>query len=76
MTAQRLKSPSSGTDPNARESIARAAFEGKFARVLTDQEWAQMRCSLTEFASILRVWDQRKKASQRGNVEVPCQQEQ
>jgi len=40
------------------EAGARAAFERRAGRNLTDTEWAAVRGRLLEFARILRTWDQ------------------
>jgi hypothetical protein len=57
------------------ETKARAAFDLRANRTLTDAEWATMRARLLEFAGILRAWGRTTTASRRGNVEVPCQRE-
>jgi hypothetical protein len=54
---------------------ARAAIELRAGRALMDAEWAAMRARLLEFAGILRDWDRKTTASQKGNVEVLCQRE-
>ena len=64
-----------GARCDALERTARAAFDTRVGRLLTDAEWEAARCRLLEFAGILRGWDRKAIASRRGNVEVPCQQE-
>ena len=62
-----------GNDQN--ELATRAAIELRAGRALIDAEWAAMRARLLEFAGILRDWDRKTTASQKGNVEVLCQRE-
>jgi hypothetical protein len=45
--------------PNRLESAARAAFDVRAERKLTDAEWAAMRHRLLEFARILRAWERK-----------------
>lgn len=56
------------------ETTARAAFELRAERKLTDAEWATVRSRLLEFAGILRDWEQ-TTGRPRGNVEVLCQRD-
>jgi len=64
-----------GVRPMPIDTKARAAFDLRADRTLTDAEWATMRARLLEFAGILRVWGRTTTASRRGNVEVLCQRE-
>lgn len=57
------------------ESAARATFEERADRKLTDAEWAAVRIRLLEFAGILRAWDQTKSVPPRGKVEELCHRE-
>ncbi len=61
--------------PQATEHAARAAFNERVGRTLTDSEWVATRTKLLDFAGILRGWDRKTTASRRGNVEVLCQRE-
>lgn len=58
-----------------KEVAARAALEPGAGRRFTDAEWAAMRARLLEFADILRVWDRKTTASERGNVEMLWERE-
>jgi hypothetical protein len=54
---------------------ARAAFEQRARRELSDSEWVALRGRLLEFVGILRAWDQTTIRPQRGKVEKLCQPE-
>jgi hypothetical protein len=68
---------SAGRDDRQRqlEAGARAAFELRAGRELTDAEWVALRGRLLEFVGILRAWDQTTIRPQRGKVEKLCQPE-
>ena len=57
------------------DAAARALVELRAGRSLTDAEWAAARARLLEFADILRVWERKTTALERGSVEVLCQRE-
>lgn len=57
------------------EAGARAAFELRADRKLTDAEWLAVRVRLLELAGILRGWEQTTTRPRRGKVEVLCQRE-
>ena len=56
------------------EASARAAFEPRVGRALTDREWAAVRARLVEFVGILRIWEHTTDRH-RGKVERLCQRE-
>jgi hypothetical protein len=62
-------------DQQQLETAARAAFELRADRQLSDAEWADMRAKLLEFAGILRTWERATTRPRRGKVEVICLQE-
>jgi len=55
------------------EAGARAAFERRAGRELSDAEWVALRSRLLEFLGILRAWDQTTIRARRGKVEKLCQ---
>jgi hypothetical protein len=60
------------------EAGARAAFELRAGRELSDAEWVALRGRLLEFVGILRAWDHGTNSTnspQRGKVESLCQPE-
>jgi hypothetical protein len=57
------------------EASARAAFEQRAGRELTDAEWVALRGRLLEFVGILRAWDQTTIRPERDKVEKICQPE-
>ena len=57
------------------DSSARAALDSRTGHTLTDAEWSAASARLLQFAGIMRAWDQKTPAPQRGNVEVLCQRE-
>lgn len=52
------------------EAGARAAFETRAGRKLTDTEWMAIRGRLLEFARILRAWEQAR--SNHKDVRLEC----
>jgi hypothetical protein len=65
------------TRPESCEGAARAAFDSRASRTLTDADWAVAKDRLLEFFAILRGWDRRAKTVRRDLVmfEVPCLRE-
>ena len=55
------------------EAGARAAFELRAGRELSDAEWVALRGRLLEFVRLLRAWHQTTIRPQRGNLEKLCQ---
>ena len=62
------------TRPESSEGAARAAFDSRAGRTLTDADWAVAKDRLLEFFNILRGWDRKAKTVSRDLVmfEVPC----
>ena len=60
--------------PESGEGAARAAFDSRAGRTLTDADWAVAKDRLLEFFHILRGWDRKARAASRDLVmcEVPC----
>jgi hypothetical protein len=60
--------------PESFEGAARAAFDWRAGRTLTDADWAIAKDRLREFFHILRGWDRKARAASRDLVmcEVPC----
>ena len=60
--------------PESGEGAARAAFDSRAGRTLTDADWAVAKDRLLEFFHILRGWDRKARAVSRDLVrcEVPC----
>ena len=56
------------------EGAARAAFDARAARTLTDADWAVVKDRLLEFFHILRGWDRKARTVSRDLLmfEVPC----
>ena len=65
------------TGPESREGAARAAFDSRAGRTLTDTDWAVAKDRLLEFFTILRGWDRKARTVSRDLVmfEVPCLRE-
>ena len=63
--------------PESGEGAARAAFDSRAGRTLTDADWAVAKDRLLEFFHILRGWDRKARAVSRDLVmcEVPCLRE-
>ena len=63
-----------GSRPNSGEGAARAAFDSRAGRTLTDADWAVAKDRLLEFFHILRGWERKARAVSRDLVmcEVPC----
>jgi hypothetical protein len=63
--------------PESSEGAARAAFDSRAGRTLTDADWAVAKDRLLEFFNILRGWDRKAKTVSRDLVmfEVPCLRE-
>ena len=55
------------------EATARAELDSCLGRVLTDQEWAQMRANLISFVELVQSWHQQPR--RRGEVGVDEEQE-
>ena len=49
------------------EASARAAFELRTDRKLTDAEWAAARDKLLQFVGILRIWERTEDGSGQGS---------
>jgi hypothetical protein len=63
-------------DPQGRlEATARADFEQRAGRKVTDAEWSAVRERLLEFMRILRAWDRTPVQPQRSKVDSICQPE-
>jgi len=62
------------TRPESCEGAARAAFDSRAGRTLTDADWAVAKDRLLEFFHILRGWERKARAVSRDLVmfEVPC----
>ena len=62
------------TRPESFEGAARAAFDSRAGRTLTDADWAVAKDRLLEFFHILRGWDRKARTVSRDLVlfEVPC----
>ena len=65
------------TRPESREGAARAAFDSRAGRTLTDADWAVAKDRLLEFFTILRGWDRKARTVSRDLVmfEVLCLRE-
>jgi hypothetical protein len=65
------------TGPESRKGAARAAFDSRAGRTLTDADWAVAKDRLLEFFTILRGWDRKARTVSRDLVmfEVPCLRE-
>jgi hypothetical protein len=63
--------------PESCEGAARAAFDSRAGRTLTDADWAVAKDRLLEFFTILRGWDRKARTVSRDLVmfEVPCLRE-
>ena len=63
-----------GTRPESFEGAARAVFDSRAGRTLTDADWAVAKDRLLEFFNILRAWDGKATTVSRDLVtfEVPC----
>jgi len=59
------------------EGAARAAFDSRAGRTLTDADWAVAKDRLLDFLTILRGWDRKARTVSRDLVmfEVPCLRE-
>jgi len=64
-----MQAPADRNDRQRRlEANARAAFEQRADRNLTDAEWLAVRAKLLEFAGILRSWEEATDRPRRGKV--------
>jgi hypothetical protein len=65
------------TRPESGEGAARAAFDVRAGRTLSDADWAAAKDRLREFFTILRGWDRQARTMSRDLVtcEVTCLQE-
>ena len=81
-TASRPSDPApepSDKRPESFEGAARAAFDSRAGRTLTDSDWAVAKDRLLDFFNILRAWGRKTKneTARRDLVmcEVPCLRE-